>query len=137
MRHASIYVFLLLLTLSGVGCKSRRAGSALEQQLGSDMKAVCQTWKKDAWGCEKVRDAEMAQQIAEALHPHQPSLKDVSGLIGAPEFTKTNAGKTYAAYYFDGDCLGGKLKEGSVYCVLEFYFDAETQAWVSVSVVCG
>jgi hypothetical protein len=64
-------------------------------------------------------------------------MADVEAMIGKPETEDLSEGKVVWGYYFDGVCQGGKLKPGSVYCLLQLYFDAQTKAWALGSVVCG
>jgi hypothetical protein len=134
------FLFCLTLTLTLiVGCKPALSStaSAFYKSLSADQKALIDGWKGDPYGCKKFRDAEKADQVLQAIQAAKVSQDDVVSLLGPAEESSTKAGKNYIGYYFDGECEGGKLKQGAVFCLLQLYFDATTKAYQLGSVICG
>ena len=111
--------------------------SPLYAKLTVDQKAMVDFWKADKNGCQKYRDAENASAIARVLTELRANQNDVAELLGKPEENTPSGVYQVYGYFFDGACEGEKLKAGTVYCVLQIYFNAETGAWHTGTVVCG
>ena len=111
--------------------------SAVYAQLTVEQKPMVDFWKADKNGCQKYRDAENASAIARVLTELRANQNDVAELLGKPEENTPSGVYQVYGYFFDGACEGEKLKAGTVYCVLQIYFNAETGAWHTGTVVCG
>jgi hypothetical protein len=141
MNRSSRFVVLLVLPLVfGTACKTRPvavAESAYAQNFEPQAKSLALAWKNDPWGCAKVRTADKAEIIVYAMMKNKPSEQEIVELLGPAEFSKDIEGTRNLSYYFDGACDGGKLRDGTVYCVLTFTIGLDVNKMDSGGVVCG
>jgi hypothetical protein len=121
------------------GCRPQLQGAAARyyQSLSADDQYLVRGWKDDPLGCNLYRDADKADRVLHMVHGAQLSEDVVVALLGPADESKQTQGIDYLGYIWDGTCDGHKLKPGSVFCVLQCYFDAATKAWKMGSVVCG
>lgn len=113
------------------------ASSKVYDALNVDQKAMVDFWKADVNGCNRYRDAENASALAKMLMDMKASETDVATLLGPPEENTPSGPFHVYGYYFDGQCDGKKLRPGTVYCLLQIYFDAKSGAWHTGTVICG
>lgn len=144
MKKLQYTLLLLMFAMVLTACKGKqqtqqapKAQSQLLEKLSADQQKLLLDFKSDPYGCDKKRDAINSSEVAAIFHEHKASMTDVEALIGKAESVDESDGKIVWGYYFDGACQNGKLKPGTVYCLLQLYFDAQTQAWALGSVVCG
>ncbi len=166
MKRNFLFTLLLVLTLGFVSCKTKSEvekkplvestevdneeaevidengieepkTTTVYDRLAVDQKAMVDFWKADVNGCNRYRDAENASTLAKMLQDMKANETEVATLLGPPEENAPSGPFHVYGYYFDGQCDGQKLRPGTVYCLLQIYFDAKTSAWHTGTVVCG
>jgi hypothetical protein len=133
-------LWLLLPLLLAASCKPQAPVSppskyALNFDPGA--KAIATAWKNDPWGCNKERTADKAEALVATFMKNKPSEQQVIELLGPPEQTKDIDGTRNLVYVFDGTCEKGKLKPGSVFCLLTLTIGLDVNLLDSGGVVCG
>lgn len=140
---AHSYRLLFALLLLAVACKPRQVPEPPVQEskyaLNFDpgTKQIAKAWREDPWGCNKVRTADKAEVLVYNFMKNKPSEQQLIELLGRPEESKDIEGGRHLIYYFDGTCEQGKLKAGSVYCLLTFVIGLDVNLLDSGGVVCG
>ena len=142
MRTSTLPLFMLLAVLFMYGCKGSSATAtesrpAIYDQLDANLQKMADDWKADAYGCNKVRVANNAEVLAKMCIEARLSEKDVAGLLGNIEMSTMDGGRKKIGYYFDGECSGGKWKEGAVGCLLRLFLNSDTGLVESGGVICG
>lgn len=146
MKRNSLLMIFLSFTLVLAACKTKNINkedtkteskSGVYERLSIDQKAKVDFWKADVLGCNKMRDAENASEIASLLNELKASQSETETLLGKPEDNRPSGPYQVYAYFFDGECDGKQLKEGSVYCLLQLYFDSKSGVLHTATVVCG
>lgn len=127
-------LFGLVFVVAMVSCKSSE--SSLMKTFDAPTQTMIKNWKDDAWGCKKVRRAPEAEKL-QAAFGKGVARTDIEALLGKAEKVEAIKGGTLISYFFDGECAGGKLKDGTVYCILSFTIDPATKKSKSGSVICG
>jgi len=115
------------------GCKNRPRSLKLDPAT----EARAQAWKSDRMGCDGVRTDEMGAALAQAFQGTQVSPDGIEDRLGEPEFTQVRNGFKVYGYYYWAECVDGTIPDGTVYCVLEFFFESDSGRLKEAGVVCG
>lgn len=134
-----LFQFLLVLCVAGIfGCKGSGGNSSWKKIMDNETLSMAETWKSDPMGCKKVRVAPPAEAMANRFKDARLNEKQIEEMLGPAEMRHIGQEHTIVSYYFDGDCNGeGKLKEGTVYCLLQFFLGNDSKVVEMGSVVCG
>lgn len=120
MRYSFLFLFLMVTIC---GCQSRKQAGPKFQK--ADL-ALMEVWKNDPLGCKKIRTEALALKIESLfLTVKNFHWDDLERYLGKTEYTHTRNQTKVTGYYFDFVCEGGFLKENSVGCSLEFFFQVE------------
>lgn len=137
MKTRLSYLVLLLFVAALVGCKGSKAGKSVYKTLDTKTQEMVDKWKNDPVGCKKERNGPLADALLAAFHKSEYTEEQISGLLGEPEQKAVNGNTRIIGYYWDTTCVDGKMKDSSVYCLLQFFLDNTTGKIESGGVVCG
>lgn len=140
MKNNILFATLALFIFAGViGCKGSKnsASKAYYKTLDENTKASVDAWKADPYGCNRSRTAPMGEDIVKAFQEAELTETQIVELLGPAERSKVIGKIKQISYYFDGDCTDGKLKDGTVYCIAQFFISIASGKMDSGGIVCG
>lgn len=121
-----------------LGCKGSSGNRQWMKTLDSETLAAAKAWKADRMGCNRIRVVPLAETLSPRLKDAQLKEAQIAELLGDPEMRHVGEEHTILSYYFDGECgEDGKLKDGTVYCLLQFFLGNKSKIIEMSSVVCG
>lgn len=137
MKKRLSYLVILLFVTALVGCKGSNAGKAIYKSLDVETQKMCDRWKNDPIGCKKERNGPVADALLAAFIKSGYTEPQLSSLLGKPEQDIVSGNTRVIGYYWDTSCVDGKMKDSSVYCLLQFFLNNTTGKTESGGVVCG